>query len=147
MTEYDDLLADPVAWAGRVGEFLRGRGFKVGQPTPAELSWFVDPKLRRAKAVDPAAVSPEQAALAKLMRELGGEHERFEPPALGPETESTGDLLADPVLLELQSRAVRAERLAQEYAESRSYRATAPARWVAGRVMALAQSKRRATAQ
>jgi hypothetical protein len=144
---YDELIVDPTAWASRVGAFLRGHGIEAGEPDPGELANFVDPALRRARGTDRCAVSPEQAALARLLVELRGEHERFDPPELGPETEWTGDALAEPELEELRHRAERAERSASEFAGSRSYRATAPVRWLVGRALAVAQSRRRATAQ
>jgi hypothetical protein len=111
------------------------------------LGRFVDPALRRAGAGDRSLVSPQQAALVRALAELGGEHERFEPPALGSETDWAGDALAEPLLVELRERAERAERSAREYAASRSYRATAPVRWAVGRLTALTQSRRRAAAQ
>jgi hypothetical protein len=147
VTGYDELLVDPAGWAERVADFLRRRGFEVGEADPAALAGFVDPKLRRARGGDRAAVSAEQAALARLLVDLRGEHQCFEPPALGPETDWVGDALAVPMLVELSDRAERAEQSALEYAGSRSYRATAPFRWLVGRALALAHSRRRATAQ
>lgn len=144
---YDELLVDPVAWASRVGEFLRGRGLEIGEPDAGELTWFVDPALRRARGADRATVSPEQAGLARLLVELRGKHERFEPPELGPETDWVEDVVAEAELVDLRGRAERAERSAGDLSGSRSYRATAPARWLVGRALAVVQSRRRATAQ
>jgi hypothetical protein len=147
VTGYGELLADPVGWAAGLCGFLRRRGFEVNEPGPAALAELVDPSLRRSRGGDPDSLSARQAELVGILAELRGEHETFKSPPLGPETEWAEDALAEPVVAELLARAERAERSAREYATSRSYRATAPVRWLVGRAVGVAQSRRRAPAQ
>jgi hypothetical protein len=147
VTGYEELVEDPAGWAVRLGAFLRSRGFGVRDLGAAELATFVDPALRRSRGGDRGFLSSEQLELARALVRLNGEHERLQPPSLGPETEWVENVLTEAEVAELRGRAERAERSASEFARSRSYRATAPARWLAVRALSLLQSARRATAQ
>lgn len=100
VTDYADVMADPVAWCRDVGRFLAGQSVRVGEPPEGAVLDFVQPSLRgSAYAADDVLADPEvsgpQRALFTALEGLAGAHERFAPPPLPPESDPTEALLAE----------------------------------------------------
>lgn len=100
VTDYADLMADPVAWCSLVSDFLNASGVVTGPIPPETVLGFVDGRLRHARfpkeaLADDPAVSEEQARLLDALDEMRGPHVSLRPPALPKETRSTEALLAE----------------------------------------------------
>jgi Cupin-like domain len=94
ITDYADLIDDPISWADTVGGFLGANGVPVDEPG-GELEEFVEPGLRHATYGDGDLfanphVTMEQRALHFALRSLVGTWEAFELPPLPPESPTTG---------------------------------------------------------
>jgi hypothetical protein len=88
VTDYARLLADPVGWRGELAGFCRA----TGVPLPGSAEPVAD--LVHAPASSPEGwLSPEQASLHALVRELTGVHEPLGPVALGAESPWVEDAL------------------------------------------------------
>jgi hypothetical protein len=138
VTDYAELLADPVGWCRRSHAFLGGAGVAV---TPSadeeEVLAFVDGGLRhaqigRAEVLGHPAVSEAQRALFLALEGAAGAHGSFVPPSLPPETPATEALLAE------RRRVLRAreelgrerehERVSRRWSKVRASPYVAPAR-------------------
>ena len=112
---YDGVLADPVAWCERLGEFLSSLGSPVQDGDWAAIEAFAMPGLRhnhRAWALlrGERAISPQQLALAEAAQSYTAQAS-FAPPPLPAETPAT-----EAVFEQIRAHArgdggVRAERL------------------------------------
>lgn len=100
VTDYGDLVADPVAWCREAARFLAGHGVRVGEPPEDAVLEFIQPSLRGSAhtaddvLADPAVSGP-QRALFTALTVLAGAHERLTPPPLPAESEPTEALLAE----------------------------------------------------
>ena len=124
---YAELLEDPEGTAGRLADWLRGRGFSVAGARPGEVAAFVDSGLHRSQPAEDSP-SPEQQALWARIRGLEGEHEAFDPGELGAETPGAAYLLVAEEIAGLRARVRTLEAARHDLLGSRSYRWTAPAR-------------------
>ena len=100
VTRYEGLVAEPLAWCARARAFLAAAGLDVHDASQSEVDAFVDPALRHVarpehEVHEDPDVSSAQRALVLALVDLVGGHERFEPPALPPETPATEALLAE----------------------------------------------------
>jgi hypothetical protein len=100
VTSYHHLLADPLDWTARAGEFLARSGAGVRSPRDEDVLAFVDAKLRhgrftRSEFLEDTDASFAQQALFLTLEELEGDHERFTLPKLPAETPATEAVLAE----------------------------------------------------
>jgi hypothetical protein len=100
VTDYGDVVADPVAWCRGAAGFLAGQGVRVGEPPERAVLDFVQPSLRGSAhtaddVLGDAAVSGPQRALFSALTGLAGVHGRLAPPPLPAESEPTEWLLAE----------------------------------------------------
>lgn len=99
VTRYEELVADPHAWALAAVAFLAGHGIST-PADPGAVVAFVDPELRHHApagerfAAHPA-VSEQQRALAAVLDGLAGAHAALAVPELGEETPHAGWLIAE----------------------------------------------------
>lgn len=140
VTGYEELVADPAAWCGRVSRFLRAHGTEPVAIAAGELDAAVRADLRHAVATAGAlatdsAVSPQQLAVAAIL-EASPTGETFTPPRLPAETPWVDALLDERrqhllCARELEAANARAEAAHARIATieaSRSYRWLAPLR-------------------
>src|SRR6266511_3546375 len=146
VTSYDQLLAGPVAWSGRAGEFLARSGVNVRGSSDKDVLAFVDIRLKhgrftRSEFLQDGDASDAQHALFLALEDLEGTHEQFVPPVLPAETPTTETALAERRralqikrdLDRLQDLELRARRLRK----ARDSRYLAPIRRVYARVRRL----------
>jgi hypothetical protein len=94
VTDYSDLLSDPVEWCKQAREFLESAGVATSSLDQEEALGFVDAGLRHAQfgaeelVADPA-VSEPQRELFLAVQELRGVHPDLSPPILPSETRET----------------------------------------------------------
>jgi hypothetical protein len=100
VTDYAQLLGDPLGWAATMHRFLASAGVAVS-PVPAdEVASYVDPALRHSAhtsddLLSDGDVSGPQRTLFLVLQDLRGAHDRFEAPALPAETPTTEALFAE----------------------------------------------------
>jgi hypothetical protein len=100
VVSHAELMADPLEWAKQVREFLVDHGVPVGVEgwRVEQAARSVIPDLRHA-AVESAqaedGLSVDQIRLAETVQQLLGEHDRWEPPALGPASPWMDVLIAE----------------------------------------------------
>lgn len=97
---YDTILADPLGWTEALHRFLHAAGIATGPVPEAEVTAFVEPGLRHARAsaadfASTAEATSERMALLAALERLEGAHSRFAPPALPPEAPDTERVLAE----------------------------------------------------
>jgi hypothetical protein len=132
VTDYADVVGDPVAWAAQTHEGLRRLGLAVQSYRAADIAGAVDRTLRHSEfAFDDlradGEVSRAQCELYHLLMQLQGTHDAFDPPALPEETPTTGALLSE------RRRAFEIkDRLERELAAERGSRWQAKVRRLAG---------------
>jgi hypothetical protein len=90
VTEYADLVGDPLGWARRVSRRLAERGLML-EPAADVAAASLSPELRHVGYDDNALrtaleVTPEQRELYELMRSLDPDDEQFVVPALPTES-------------------------------------------------------------
>ena len=129
---YADLLDDPLRISGELREFLARHGFTVSDTNPRAVREFVDPKLRRARGDGP--ISEQQLRLYAILKRLRGPHDALAVPELPDETEWVENALARPQIDEARRHANAVEASLHEVLGSRSFRYTAPVRWLVGRL-------------
>lgn len=96
VTEYAELIDDPLGWVGRTSALLGERGL-VLDAAPAEVAGFLRRELRHAVFDDTALrtapeVTDEQRQLYELMRGLRGTSEHFAAPDLPAESPCADEL-------------------------------------------------------
>jgi hypothetical protein len=112
VTTYDEILAEPLTWCERVGEFLRDVGMMTTPLREQEAFGFIGTELRHSSytpedvAADPA-VSTAQHELCSALEELEGAHAALSMPDLPPETRTTEALLAERRRLNSRDREYR----------------------------------------
>ena len=100
VTEYDEVVSNPLDWSARVREFLEDAGVVTAAPHEEATLKFVDGRLRHTRLrrhdlqADPV-VSEAQRQLDLALGELRGAHHAFSGPSLPDETPSTEHLLAE----------------------------------------------------
>jgi hypothetical protein len=99
-TNYDELLADPVAWCERAHAFLTRAEVPAQPPTKNEVLSFADTALKNAKVtrdefLADGEVSEQQRALFVTLERLEGEHDHFALADLTNETPTTEALLKE----------------------------------------------------
>ena len=114
VTEYSELLADPVEWAGRIAGALGGFGLSSHGASPRMVAEFVDPDLRhhespRARLDREPWISHEQRELADALEAVRGTHASLDPGPLPPETDHTEWLLAERRRAVAEQRRLRAQ--------------------------------------
>lgn len=119
VTRFDELVADPDAWASGVGRFLADHGVRIS-PETAELRSFLDHSLRHhhvaQRGIDPASgATSEQATLWEAALGLVGPHDLYRAPALPAESVSTGPLLERNLLKQPRRTAVSWYRILRRY--------------------------------
>lgn len=121
VTDYADVLSDPLVWSEQARSFLNGAGIGTNAFHEPDVLAFIDVALRRARATseelagDPA-LSDAQRHLATTLQQLRGVHAELDAPLLPPETPSTEALLAE------RRRAFLLERdLHRQYGELEDY--------------------------
>jgi hypothetical protein len=110
VTRYEDLVADPEAWALTAGVFLKEHG--ISPPVDAgAVASFVDPALRHStdeRFTTHPVVSEKQRALDEALDGLVGPHRALAVPALGLETPHTEWLIAERRRATAEIRAAKA---------------------------------------
>jgi hypothetical protein len=119
VTRYDDLVADPRAWAGVVAGFLEPHGFRL-EDRAGELESFLDEGLRHHAAARPGlttggGATAEQATLWDVALGLQGAHDPYRAPALPPESPTTAALLERNLLRPGRRRATAWLRALRRY--------------------------------
>jgi hypothetical protein len=117
VTNYDELLADPIGWCQGVGAFLASAGIPVHSAVEQDVSSFVDQALRhtRHNLDDLAAdrdVSKSQIELFETLRNIPSGMLGFVAPSLPNETPTTEALLDE------RRRALRTTRELREQYEA-----------------------------
>jgi hypothetical protein len=135
VSRYEDLVADPVAWCGRVRELLGRCGVPLQEDCDEAIRAFVEPQLRRASFsrrdfLEHPAVTEPQRALFLALDELDGLHDRFGPSSLPPETVTTDALLLERRRAVRIARDLPANRWARTWGRIRKSQYLAPARVV-----------------
>ena len=135
VTSYDDLVASPVAWCGRVRQLLDPSGVSLQEDCDDAVMAFVDPELRRASFsrrdfLEHPAVTEPQRALFLALEEMEGLHDRFVPPPLPAETPTTEALFLERRRAVRIARDLPANRWARAWARARRSQYLAPARVV-----------------
>lgn len=135
VTGYAELLDDPVAWAESARAFLAEHGVGGVRLDPDAVSEFVDAGLRRERS-DPGRLErelgPQQLELARTLEGLNAAHRAL---AVELPAETPG---IDGLFARRRRDEIRAlERTVAELQGSRTYRYTAAARWLAGRLPGL----------
>jgi hypothetical protein len=118
----DEIVDDPVAWAGRVHDMLVDHGIELGRGAgPGALAASVDARLQGARhsahdlAIDPV-VSDEQRALFDVLAKVSGRSERFAVPDLPPPTPGADRLLAEHAHFYAERESLREQlAIAREY--------------------------------
>jgi hypothetical protein len=100
VTNYEQLIVDPVGWSRQAHAFFRDAGVAVGAVDEQAARSFVDPRLRhvrftREDVARAHEVSAQQRALFDALVALEGAHERFSPPELVEETATTEALITE----------------------------------------------------
>jgi hypothetical protein len=100
VTNYEQLITEPVEWCMRAHSFFVQNGVAVSAPDEDAVRAFVDPQLRhlsftREDVAKAREVSVPQRALFEALVALEGPHERFTAPGLGDETATTEALLGE----------------------------------------------------
>ncbi len=100
VTDYAQLLADPLAWTEAMYRFLISAGVQAATPNDDEVVSYVDPALRhsihtRDDLLGDRDVSEPQRALFLALEGLRGTHELFATPELPGETPTTEALFAE----------------------------------------------------
>jgi hypothetical protein len=122
VTSYEDVLADPVAWAAGTHDALAGAGVAVQPYNDEDVANAVDRKLRHSEFTrddmrSDREVSQAQRELYDRLTELQGMHDAFAPPPLPDETPTT-----DALLSERRRTFELKDRLEHEQAEARGSR-------------------------
>lgn len=105
---YERLLHDPEERCGALRSFLIARGIPCDPADRrAEIQGFLAPELRHAEygvaaVADDADLTRPQRDLFRELEKLPEASEAFAPPALGPESATTEDLLAERRRIELE---------------------------------------------
>jgi hypothetical protein len=109
----DEIVADPVAWAGRVRLMLSSHGFDLGPGAgAAALAAAVDARLQRARytardlATD-ADVSDAQRTLFDVLAKVSGQSDHFVVPDLPPPTPGVDLLLTEHARFYAEREALR----------------------------------------
>jgi hypothetical protein len=109
----DEIVEDPVGWAGRVRNMLSSHGFELGPGADAPaLAAAVDARLQRARytardlATD-ADVSESQRALFDALAKVSGQSDQFVLPDLPPPTPGTDLLLTEHARFYAEREALR----------------------------------------
>jgi hypothetical protein len=132
VTSYEDVLADPVAWAAATHEGLGGADVAVQPYREEDIADAVDHTLRHSEFTrddmrSDREVSEAQRELYDLLTQLQGMHDVFAPPRLPDETPTTDALLGE------RRRAFELkDRLEQELADARGSRWQATFRRLTG---------------
>jgi hypothetical protein len=133
VTNYADVLSEPLVWCEQAHAFLADAGMPVHAPRDAEVLAFIDTDLRhvefsRADFLGRGDVSDAQRLLVEALEELEGRHDEFSVPVLPDESPTTDALLKERRrALELK-RELDSERRSRWGSRLRASRYTAPAR-------------------
>ncbi len=100
LTTYDDIVAEPLAWCERVGEFLHAAGVATTPVPEDEALGFIGEELRHSSFTaedfaDDPMTSTAQRELFNALEGLAGSHASLSVPDLGAETLTTEALLAE----------------------------------------------------
>jgi hypothetical protein len=100
VTNYEELVATPLAWCERTHAFLTRTGVPVHPQRDSDVLAFVDNRLKhvefiRADVLDDRDVSDAQRALFVALEQLEGRHDVFAAGALPDETPTTEALFAE----------------------------------------------------
>jgi hypothetical protein len=133
VTNYEHLLAEPVAWSEQAHTFLIRSGMNVQQAPREVVLDFVNTRLRhvsftRHDFLESPSATDAQQALFLALENLEGVHDSFVAPALPPETSTTDALLTERRRAVRIKRELPAERRARAWQTVRSSPYLAPAR-------------------
>jgi hypothetical protein len=95
---YDEVLAEPAAWCGRLGAFLDGLGLQTSAVDKVAVEAVATGGLRHSRQswtdLKPGQISPEQAALARAAN-ASATQTSYVPPALPVETRGTESMFEE----------------------------------------------------
>jgi hypothetical protein len=117
VTNYGEVLSDPLAWCERAQGFLTSAGVSAHAHRASDVLAFIDTQLRhteltRADFLDDGDVSDAQRALFVALEQLEGSQHDFSAPVLPDETPTTEALLAE------RRRALQVKRYLEQMLEN-----------------------------